>query len=40
VEPAGVGDAGFDRGCNGAVTGNKGGIEVIEEEYHGFFLGP
>lgn len=31
-----MGDAGFNRGRNRTVTGNKGGIEVIEEEYHGF----
>jgi hypothetical protein len=29
VESLRVGDAGFDRGRNCAVTGNAGGIEVI-----------
>lgn len=40
VEPFRVGDAGFDRGCNCAVAGNAGVIEVIEEEDHRFFAGP
>jgi len=31
-----MGDAGFDRGIDCAVTGNKGSVEVIEEDYHGF----
>ena len=30
VEPAGVGDAGFNRGGNCTVCGNPGSVEVIE----------
>lgn len=34
VEPAGMGDAGFNRGRNCAVCGNAGSVEVIDEDYH------
>ena len=36
AEPAGMGDAGFNRGRNRTVTRNACFVEVIEEDYHVF----
>ena len=40
VESLCVGDAGFNRVRDRTVAGNAGGIKVIEEEDHGFFVAP